>query len=252
MQNSYTELLIDGSSESRSDGEVKWTALIVGGFGVGCGFSVSWNPQTGVDADTTQIDAEVDAAFDAAVDEPFDGPQADVPTPSCPSSYVLMHGSSRYRHVTADQTWYQAAASCESDGAHLVVVDSASENMFVSGLGTGETWVGASDHLVEGAFRWVDGTAVGYSSWSMTPVQPNNSDGAEDCVAQRMNGTWVDERCSETKPYVCECDGVAPPTMPSWCVTGTATQCGTCAENCIQMYGATFACSSSQTCYDTD
>src|SRR5690349_9542496 len=60
--------------------------------------------------DAPPIDAPVDAAIDAAIDAPIDAPP-----PTCPVSYNVMVGASRFRFVTNVQPFNNAVGDCAND-----------------------------------------------------------------------------------------------------------------------------------------
>jgi hypothetical protein len=185
-----------------------------------------------------------DAGPDAAIDAPS-------PTASCPASYELIHGTSRYRLGTA-ATWTAAQEACEADGGHLVVIDDSAENAFVIGLQpTGDLWIGMSDHLAEGTFVWVSGAplSAGHQSWQVVPApQPNDGGGSEDCGELNVTGVWNDNTCDAVQNYVCECDGITP-AAPTWCTTGTDRSCDSCEDRCDQRFDGDGECrASDQSC----
>ena len=223
-------------------------ALIVAGLVTGsaaCGFELTTVQPPIVDgplADASVVDAST-SMVDAAVDAPVS---------SCPPAYTAAHGTSRYRVGSA--SWYDAETACETDGAHLVRINSATENAFVLSLHpAGDIWIGLSDHLVEAQFRWTDGsaTAGGYQNWQ--GGQPNDAGGSEDCGEMNVAGGWNDNGCTFVETYVCECDGAPPPTVPTWCQTGTQISCDVCNDRCDQQFDDDGECNAStQTCVDGD
>ena len=89
-------------------------------------------------------------------------------------------------------TWTQAQAQAVSFGGNLVTVNDAPENQFlVNTFGTEQLWIGLTDEVVEGQFKWVNGEAVTYTNWS--PGAPDNS-GNEDYVQINLDnvGRWND------------------------------------------------------------
>jgi hypothetical protein len=159
--------------------------------------------------------------------------------PPCMQSYLPQPGlSSRYRVVNAGKTWPVAELDCESEGAHLVVIDDDTENALVqsvaeqsmtSSKSTNQlTWIGLGDSANEGEFRWVTGEAVTLARWF--PGEPNNLYGNEDCVEIRANGEWNDDHCDAPLTYVCECDGT--PSAGAWCDTLNDATCGDCNTAC--------------------
>ncbi|KAK0150206.1 C-type lectin domain family 4 member F [Merluccius polli] len=120
------------------------------------------------------------------------------------------------------RNWMDSRDYCLQRDADLVVINSREEQLcchdnrnyyyskqeFVSELG-GIHWIGLSKRDPEGTWKWVDGTNMTSSSWG--DDQPDNNDGAEDCVAARGKGwldeqwvRWYDERCDRVKFWMCE------------------------------------------------
>ncbi len=83
-----------------------------------------------------------------------------LPASSCPSGWQSF-GSSCYKLVHG--TWDEAEAQCESMGAHLIVIDSASENEWAYNFG-GNAWIGYNDKAQEGKWQWIGGTSS-YAHW---------------------------------------------------------------------------------------
>ena len=71
-------------------------------------------------------------------------------------------------------------------------------------------WIGLTDEVTEGVWRWVTGEAYSYTSWN--PGEPNNS-GNEDYVQFVGGGKWND-LANTSLPYVLEFDSVI--TTGSW------------------------------------
>jgi len=89
-------------------------------------------------------------------------------------------------------TWTAAKADAESKGGHLATITSPGEQNYIS-LQIGaipNTWIGATDEVTEGNFKWVTGEAFIYSNWNAG--EPNNS-GNED-YAHLLGGSlkWND------------------------------------------------------------
>ena len=84
-----------------------------------------------------------------------------------------------YQVVTTGLSFTDAKAAAEAVGGYLVIINSQAENDFVYGLlsnagitttaadggGAKYVWIGASDATTEGAWQWVDGTALSFSNW---------------------------------------------------------------------------------------
>jgi len=71
-------------------------------------------------------------------------------------------------------TWLEAESAAVGLGGHLVTIDDAAENAFVStrfGRVRG-LWIGLTDRDVEGQFNWVSGASLVYTNWA--PGEPND------------------------------------------------------------------------------
>lgn len=135
-----------------------------------------------------------------------------VSSESCPASYsaTIPGSSSRYRVVAQPAPWRTAQDDCVDDGGgtHLAVVGSELERSGVATLVGDDTWIGLSDRVTEGTFRWVTRAASPFTAWAAG--QPADAGGDEDCVEQKfMMAGWRDQPCTEPLAYVCECDGIA-------------------------------------------
>jgi Ca2+-binding RTX toxin-like protein len=90
-------------------------------------------------------------------------------------------------------SWTQAQAQAVSLGGNLVAVNDAAENQFlVNTFGGAESlWIGLTDAVTEGAFKWANGEALTYTNWY--PGEPNNA-GNEDYVEFNFGspGKWND------------------------------------------------------------
>jgi hypothetical protein len=114
--------------------------------------------------------------------------------------------------------WPDALADCRAHGMELVRIDDAEENAWVHQeaftFGVDRCWLGGSDPMVQGDWRWSDGTpfwtgatqgmpiAGRYTNWD--PGEPNNMGGIEHCLVMFAKATWNDEDCATPRRYVCE------------------------------------------------
>ena len=62
-------------------------------------------------------------------------------------------------------------------------------------------WVGLSDEVSEGDFRWRDGSPHTFSGWS--PGQPDNGNN-EDCVYIWGDNLMNDAPCTLPYSFICE------------------------------------------------
>lgn len=183
---------------------------LIAASAVSCGFDTGgW---TGGDSHS---DAAGPAATDAAPDG--DGPLAsDDAAPAldaafaCPPGYEIAGESGSAYRSGADLGWLAAESACEADGpgAHLVVIDDATENATVDAISSASrTWIGYSDLTTADAWRWVTSAPGVDDRWDTGGGGPDEPDGTGDCAAIDQNGSWQDQSCADSRDYVCECDG---------------------------------------------
>jgi len=124
------------------------------------------------------------------------------------------NGHSYYRS-TGTAFWTDARAACANMGGYLVTITSAAENNFIFGIWP-SGWIGLTDEVNEGVWRWVTGEAYSYSSWN--PGEPNNA-GNEDYVQFVGGGRWNDLPNGYSLPYVLEFDYIV--TFTPWVLVTT-------------------------------
>eukprot|EP01083_Nonionella_stella_P066826 176314_1 len=117
------------------------------------------------------------------------------------------------------KTWKGANDYCkETYGTELATVSKASLQNDARGLCTnyGDVcFIGLTDSVSEGSFKWIDGTPYGYTNWA--PNQPDNYEGGENCVEMiSTDGKWND--------VCCDCSG-----YDTWlCNVGKSIQITSC------------------------
>jgi Ca2+-binding RTX toxin-like protein len=90
-------------------------------------------------------------------------------------------------------SWTQAQAQAVSLGGNLVTVNDAAENQFLVNTfgGTEGLWIGLTDEVTEGTFKWANGEAVTYTNWS--PGNPDNGGNQDYAWINFQNpGKWDD------------------------------------------------------------
>ena len=130
--------------------------------------------------------------------------------------------SAQYLFCADEVAWADARDRCASVGMHLVRIDDAVENQWVFdnvydiGSVSPGIWIGASDLLVTGEWRWTDGTLfwLGASSGSPQgglfnawyPAQPTNSPHNACAMIDSNNGStnWTTTGCASACVFVCE------------------------------------------------
>jgi hypothetical protein len=119
------------------------------------------------------------------------------------------NGHSYYRS-TGSATWTTARSNCAAMGGYLVTITTAAEQSFIFNIWP-SGWIGLTDEVTEGTWRWVTGETYSYKNWNSG--EPNNA-GNEDYVQFVSNGRWNDLPNNVSLPYVLEFDYVV--TTSSW------------------------------------
>ncbi|CAH4032974.1 unnamed protein product [Pieris brassicae] len=136
------------------------------------------------------------------------------------------------------KSWKQAEAECVKLGGHLASLANEDQQQILDQLlshapGSHEDdiyWIGATDSVHEGEFRWSDGLPFSYAhwfpGWRKHTSQPND-DGTsgQDCVEVRRampprpahpTFLWNDRSCREHNYFVCERPGANDPYRASY------------------------------------
>jgi hypothetical protein len=101
-------------------------------------------------------------------------------------------------------------------GGYLVTVTTLAENNFLFNLWP-NGWIGLTDEVVEGQWRWVTGEPFSWSNWN--GGEPNNSNN-EDYIQFVGGGKWNDLP-NVSLPYVLEFDYIIDYTP--WTLVATST-----------------------------
>ncbi|XP_003470613.1 C-type lectin domain family 4 member E [Cavia porcellus] len=125
----------------------------------------------------------------------------------CPLNWQHFQ-SSCYFFSTNTKNWPSSLKNCSDMGAHLVVINTAEEQefLFYRKPEKQEYYIGLTDQVVEGQWRWVDGTPLSLSFWDAG--EPNNIVTVEDCATMRDTSNpwknWNDVPCFFSRPWICE------------------------------------------------
>ncbi|XP_069038821.1 CD209 antigen-like protein B [Lepisosteus oculatus] len=123
----------------------------------------------------------------------------------CPWGWELF-STKCYYFSTDNLSWNDSRTACRKLGADLVVINSSSEQEFISNRTQGlQYWMGMTDVVVEGTWIWVDGTQPTVRYWN--GVEPNNCQN-EDCLATTLDVkvviNWNDKKCELPLLWICE------------------------------------------------
>uniref|UniRef100_A0A4W5NGX1 C-type lectin domain-containing protein n=1 Tax=Hucho hucho TaxID=62062 RepID=A0A4W5NGX1_9TELE len=90
----------------------------------------------------------------------------------CPEGWREFEFSCYY--ITKEnKTWTKSSEECQKLGADLVIINSKEEKAFINRLyqTKNDVWIGLTDSVTEGTWKWVDGTPLTTANWGKG--QPN-------------------------------------------------------------------------------
>ncbi|XP_061173496.1 macrophage mannose receptor 1-like [Saccostrea echinata] len=127
----------------------------------------------------------------------------------CGKGWVEDSRSSCFYFISKLLTWSSAEYECRKRGAHLISIDDAEEQAFITGVlksidVDGSVWIGANSRTEGVGFQWTDGDPFVYYNWF--PGDPESQlEGDEECVAMFIsNSLWTDNSCQQLHSAVCE------------------------------------------------
>ncbi|XP_066217324.1 C-type lectin domain family 4 member E [Saccopteryx leptura] len=127
----------------------------------------------------------------------------------CPLNWVHFQ-TSCYFFSTNTLTWSESLINCSMMGAHLVVINTQEEQEFLyhAKPRKREFYIGLTDKVVDGQWKWVDGTPFMKSLSFWDKGEPNNLGTVEDCVTIRDSSNprqnWNDITCFFYMFRICE------------------------------------------------
>ena len=148
-----------------------------------------------------------------------------VPVKICRGGMGILYSQNCYYLLTDRKIYATAQAQCMSLNGHLVSILNQEEDDFFRNNFTLPFWIGLTDMVVEGEFRWEDGNrlheSADYNNWFADWTQEN--DASNDCVNYGVDKTWHVQPCNFNYAPLCEfpscdssnglhCVGEEPPT----------------------------------------
>eukprot|EP00057_Strongylocentrotus_purpuratus_P001573 XP_001199883.1 PREDICTED: echinoidin [Strongylocentrotus purpuratus] len=147
----------------------------------------------------------------------------------CPPLWTGFNDNCYRFFVSGNLSWFDAELACRtfstpcgeesssSSMGHLVSIHSQEEMDFITAMYDSlrskrptidtRTWIGLHDRTAEQSAEWTDSSDFDYASWA--PSQPNDQNGASDCVFFSRNTLykWNDIPCtpgSRVESFVCK------------------------------------------------
>ena len=97
----------------------------------------------------------------------------------------------RFEVVTGTFTWIQAKLDAENRGGKLACIKNAEDQSSVEAVMQGGSyWIGGTDEVTEGQWKWVDGEAMSFENWAAG--EPNDTNGGENALQIYPSGEWND------------------------------------------------------------
>ncbi|XP_052320323.1 C-type lectin domain family 4 member M-like [Oncorhynchus keta] len=131
---------------------------------------------------------------------------------TCPEGWQIKLESSWYFLSTETKSWKESRQDCLKRGADLVIINSDLEQEFLLSFNK-RAWIGLTDSVTEGAWKWVDGTPLTIPSYWYSQQPDNGGDnpanGEEDCVELNTETwlpvkAWNDQSCLDNRYWICE------------------------------------------------
>ncbi len=109
-----------------------------------------------------------------------------------PAAPIIWIGNGHGYELVSGNDWYIAEASAISNGGHLVTINDAAEQVWLSqNFSQPNLWIGFNDIAQEGNWVWTSGEAASYTNWMVG--EPNNANSGEDVAVMNWGGNqWND------------------------------------------------------------
>ena len=122
--------------------------------------------------------------------------------PGIPSDAKIFNGQG-FKQYFERISWHEAKKRCEELGGQLAVIPDAATWKFVKALTSKSVWLGASDEIKEGEWKWIDGTPMSFTAW--VDGEPQSAKKNEDYLCGYKSQGWVDAYPSwNAEGYICQ------------------------------------------------
>ncbi|XP_031675079.1 C-type lectin domain family 4 member E [Oncorhynchus kisutch] len=125
---------------------------------------------------------------------------------SCPEGWRRF-GCSCYYLSTEKKSWEESRQDCLERGADLVIINSKEEQTFINGFeSVNFSWIGLTDSVTEGTWKWVDGTPLTTPRYWM--IEHPRGGTLQNCAfihhMSSGHGQWWSFNCSSSEQWICE------------------------------------------------
>uniref|UniRef100_A0A3B3V625 Perlucin-like protein n=2 Tax=Poecilia latipinna TaxID=48699 RepID=A0A3B3V625_9TELE len=132
----------------------------------------------------------------------------------CPPGWLQV-GDQCFHMSTDRHNFTSSAEKCREAGAQLAMLTTREQHDAVEKEGRRIAgfhiyyWIGLSDSVTEGDWRWMDNSTLITSFWSVHRSEPDNNQSqgpeGEDCaVVDSYTQSWYDVPCEFEYPRVCQ------------------------------------------------
>ncbi|KAG9259787.1 C-type lectin domain family 4 member E-like isoform X1 [Astyanax mexicanus] len=124
------------------------------------------------------------------------------------SGWKYFNSSFYYISTEKKKSWSESKKDCRDKGTDLLIINSREEQEFFNKeLGRTEAWIGLTDEVTEGDWKWVDGSKPTVEFWAKG--EPNDYQNEECAITsfQRTISdilTWADYPCHQSVSWICE------------------------------------------------
>ncbi|XP_075396447.1 regenerating islet-derived protein 4 [Tenrec ecaudatus] len=128
--------------------------------------------------------------------------------PSCATGWFY-HKSHCYGYFRKQRSWSAAELECQSqgNGAHLASILNTKEAQVISEYISGyqrsqPVWIGLHDPQKKQKWKWIDGAAYLYRTWTSKSVGGNKH--CAEMSASHNFLTWNNDACNKQHHFLCK------------------------------------------------
>ncbi|XP_050977580.1 C-type lectin domain family 4 member M-like [Labeo rohita] len=123
----------------------------------------------------------------------------------------IYYKSSFYYLSTGKKNWNESRQDCLQRRADLIIINDTKELDFVMNItDKREFWIGVTDTVEEGTWKWVDGSTLTSGFWATNgQISEPNGKRDENCAVTCLTRHpeligWIDVNCNGDYQWICE------------------------------------------------